>query len=63
MVMPTNHVIARAGFTMSKALTLWDFRNIFRLNTAENQKTSYMHAGLLALSQMLNPPLVSARRS
>ena len=43
MVTPTNHVIARAGFTLRWAtgagpLALWDFRNIFLPNTSNDQK-------------------------
>ena len=38
MVTPTNHVIARAGFTLCWALALWDIRNIFLPNTGEDQK-------------------------
>ena len=38
IVMPINHVIARAGFTLSWTLALWDFCNIFVPNTGEDQK-------------------------
>ena len=51
MVTPTNHVIARAGFTLSWAHDTLD------------QKKSYMSAGPLALSHLLNPSLVIALRS
>ena len=63
MVTPTNHVIARAGFTLSWALALWDFRNIFLPNAGEDQKKSYMSPGPMALCHMLNPSLVIALRS
>ena len=43
MVTPTNHVIARAGFTLRGAsgagpLAHWDFCNIFLPNTGKDQK-------------------------
>ena len=43
MVTPTNHVIARDGFTLRGAsgtgpVALWDFRNIFLPNTGKDQK-------------------------
>ena len=43
MVTPTNHVIARAGFTLRGAsgaglLAVWDFRNIVLPNTGKDQK-------------------------
>ena len=61
--MPTNHVIARVGFTLS-----WDpgtlrFCNIFVPNTGEDQKKSYLSAGPLALCHVLNPSLVIALHS
>ena len=40
-------------------VALWDFCNIFLPNTGEDQKKSYLSAGLLALSHMLNPFLVN----
>ena len=43
-------------------LVLWDFRNIFLPNTSEDQKHSYVSAGLLAQGHMLNPSLVIALR-
>ena len=50
MVTPTNHVIARAGFTLRGALgTLRDFLSIFLPNIRENQKKSHhMSAGPVA---------------
>ena len=45
MITPTNHVIVRAGFTLSGTLALWDFRNIFLPNIDEDQKNSYMSGG------------------
>ena len=68
MVTPTNHVIARAGFTLRGAfgaghLALWDFRNIFLPNTGKDQKKFYDLSAALALSHMLNPALVTALRS
>ena len=60
MVTPTNHVIARAGFTLSWDPGTWDFCNIFLPNTDEDQKKSYMSAEPLALCHMLNPSLVIA---
>ena len=46
-------------------LALWDFRNIFLLNTDEDQKKKSYHLslGLLALCHMLNSSLVIALRS
>ena len=43
MVTPTNHVIARAGFTLrwasgAEPMALWDFRNIFLPNTGKDPK-------------------------
>ena len=43
--MPTNHVVARVGFTLSWPLALWDFCNIFKPNTGEDQKKSYLSTG------------------
>ena len=69
MVTPTNHVIARAGFTLrgtsgAEPLALWDFRNIFLPNTGKDQKMCYgLSAGLLALYHMLNSTLVIALHS
>ena len=63
--MPTNHVIIRAGFTLSWFLAFWYFRNIFLPNrhTGEDQKKSYLSAVPLALSHVLNLSLVIALRS
>ena len=40
-------------------LALWDFCNIFLPNAGEDQKTSYLSAGPLVLSHMLNSSLVN----
>ena len=45
MVTPNNHVIARAGFTLSWPLALWDFRNIFLPNTGEDQTKVFYERG------------------
>ena len=39
-------------------LALWDFPNIFLLNTVEDQKKKDLRAEPLALYQMLNPSQV-----
>ena len=61
--MPTNHVIARVGFTMSWAPGTLRFLQYFRANTGEGQKKSLLSAGPLALCYVLNPSLVIALHS
>ena len=55
MVMPTNHVIARGGFTLCWAPGASGFSQYFPPKTGEDQKKSFMSAGPLALRHMLNP--------
>ena len=46
-VTPTNHVIARAGFTLFRALALWRFsHHLSAKNIRKNQtKSHYLSAG------------------
>ena len=66
MVTPTNHVIARNGFTLHGSFgTFGDFCNIFPLNIGEDQKEfHHQRAGPLTLCHiMVNPAQVIALRS
>ena len=68
IAMPSNHVIARARFTLSWAPGTLEYLNIFPPNyqkkvSSEIKKKSYLSAGPLALSRMLSPSLVIALRS
>ena len=61
--MPTNHVIARVGFTLSWAPGTLRFLQYFRAKTDEDQTKSCLSAGPLALCSVLNPSLVIALHS
>ena len=63
VVTPANHVIARAGFTLSWAPGTLGFLLYFPANTGDDQKKSYVSAGPLTLCHMLNSSLVIALRS
>ena len=63
MVTLTTHVIAGSDLHCVGLLARLDFRNIFLPDTGEDQKKSYVSAGPLALSHVLNPSLVITLRS
>ena len=56
---PTNHVIARAGFTLSWTPGTTGFLQYFPVKCSRRPTKSDMSAGPLALCHMLNPSLVN----